>query len=180
MLNNKKVIYIYGASGAGSTALGNFICKKYNFEQIDTDDYFWKYYNNPSKQIEAILEDMKKTEKNGIVITGSFWNWKSNYEEILSYIDVYSRVFLNPEIRIQRLEEREYSRFGKEILPGGSLYEKHKNFIKWAKEYDTGDISVRSLKAHEYYEKKYNINPILLDSTNTIEYNFHILENSFK
>ena len=179
MLKNKKIIYIYGASGAGSTTLGRYICDKYNFKQIDTDDYFWKHKEEYSKRIEDMINDMKKTEKNGIVITGNFWNWNVDYNELLKYIDLYVRMILKPEIRIQRLKKREHDRFGEEILPGGSRYEEHKEFIEWAKQYDYADASVRSLKAHEYFEEKYNIQPILLDSENTIEENLEVVEENF-
>lgn len=171
MLDNKKVYYIYGASGAGSTTLGEALCKKMNYELIDTDDYFWKYPKMPDMQIKKMYEDMINTNKNGIVITGSFWNWNTDYTYLLDKIDVFVRTMLNSEIRIARLEKRELERYGERILEGGDLYEKHINFIKWAKDYDTGDISTRSLKAHMYFEDKYNIKPIIVNSENAVKEN---------
>lgn len=171
MLEYKKVYYIYGASGAGSTTLGEALCKKMDYKLIDTDDYFWKYPKMPDIQIKKMYEDMINTNKNEIVITGSFWNWDTDYTYLLDKVDVFVRVMLNQEMRISRLEKRELERYGERILEGGDMFEKHINFIKWAKGYDTGDISTRSLKAHIYFEEKYNIKPIIINSENKVEEN---------
>jgi len=175
MYKNKKVIYIYGASGAGSTTLGEEFSKKYNCNLFDTDIYFWRYYDNHQRRMDSMLDDIKKSDKD-IIITGSFWNWKCDYQELLTYIDIYVRVMLDQKIRMERLKEREKQRYGARIEKGGDLYEENKKRLKWAEEYDTGGIEMRSLKAHINYEKKYKIKPIIVDSKNTVEFNIGILE----
>lgn len=41
-------------------------------------------------------------------------------------------------------KEREKNRFGERIMLGNDMYENHKAFIKWAMDYDTGDLEMRS------------------------------------
>ena len=36
----KSVIYIYGASGSGTSTLGKFISEQLGYTFMDTDDYF--------------------------------------------------------------------------------------------------------------------------------------------
>ena len=48
---------------------------------------------------------------------------------------------------------------------------KHTEFIKWASFYDDGDLSTRSLASHKYFEERYNVTPIIIDSKNDIECN---------
>lgn len=175
MYKDKKIIYIYGASGAGSTTLGSKIVEKNNGILIDTDEYFWNN-KTPEKRYESMLKDIKEANTNLVVITGSFWNWDCDYSELVSYIDKYVRVMLDKNIRLERLQKREESRYGDKIKKGGDLYNKHTEFIKWASFYDEGDLSTRSLASHKYFENKYNIIPVIIDSKNDIEYNMNLLD----
>lgn len=42
MISAFKHIHILGASGSGTTTLGEALSKKLNYTHIDSDDYFWK------------------------------------------------------------------------------------------------------------------------------------------
>lgn len=176
MYKNKKIIYIYGASGAGSTTLGKKLTEKYNCNQYDTDIYFWKHYDNHQLRMDSMMKDIKKSDKEIIVITGSFWNWQCDYSELLKYIDIYVRIMLDTNVRMKRLQKRERERYGARIEKGGDLYKINKQRLKWAESYETAGLETRSLKAHKNYEKTYNINPIIIDSKNTVEDNIEILE----
>ncbi len=171
MYKNKKIIYIYGASGAGSTTLGEAIIKENNGVQFDTDYYFWKHYNEHQKRMDDMINDIKSCKSNFMVITGSFWNWKCDYSELIDYIDYYVRIVLNHNIRMERLLKREKERYGSRIDLGGDLYEVNKQRIEWANNYDNGGIEIRSLKSHMYYEEIYHIKPIIIDSANSVNEN---------
>ena len=170
MYKDKKIIYIYGASGAGSTTLGSKLVGKYNGILIDTDEYFWSN-DTPEKRYQSMLKDVKEANTSLVVITGSFWNWDYDYSELITYIDKFVRVMLDKNIRLERLQKREEARYGDRIKEGGDLYNKHTEFIKWASFYDDGDLSTRSLASHKYFEEKYNVAPIIIDSKNDIECN---------
>jgi hypothetical protein len=47
-------------------------------------------------------------------------------------------------IRLERLQQREFKRYGNEILAGGSKHEQYKTFIEWAYLYDKAGMEVRS------------------------------------
>ncbi len=38
---SKNVIHIFGASGSGTSTLGEKICLELGYKFMDTDDYFW-------------------------------------------------------------------------------------------------------------------------------------------
>ena len=42
-----EIIYIYGASGSGTSTLGKYIRDKLGYFFMDTDDYFWQPTNPP-------------------------------------------------------------------------------------------------------------------------------------
>lgn len=42
-----KIIHILGASGAGTSTLGQALEQTYGFKWLDTDDYFWMPTNPP-------------------------------------------------------------------------------------------------------------------------------------
>lgn len=43
------------------------------------------------------------------------------------------------EVRMKRLREREFKRYGERILEGGDMYEGSVQFLKWSEEYDDVD-----------------------------------------
>ena len=52
-------------------------------------------------------------------------------------------------VRLRRLEEREYRRFGPRICPGGDMYRQHLDFMAWAAAYDEGGEDMRSRAMHD-------------------------------
>jgi hypothetical protein len=58
-------------------------------------------------------------------------------------------VFLHvaTEVRLARLQRRERTRFGEALDPGGSMYDQHQAFLRWAAGYDAGLSGGRTLWA---------------------------------
>jgi hypothetical protein len=53
-------------------------------------------------------------------------------------------------IRLQRLRDREATRFGADAIAlGGWRHQETKDFIEWASRYDGGDLTIRSLQKHQ-------------------------------
>jgi hypothetical protein len=74
---------------------------------------------------------------------------------------------------MQRLQEREIERYGPEIHDSGHpMYKVHRDFLEWAKAYDTGGTEIRSKQLHEEWLSKIEI-PVL-----RIEGNFSVEENA--
>jgi adenylate kinase family enzyme len=149
-------IHIFGASGSGTTTLAKKLCSLYNFKHYDTDNYYWLPTDPPYKESRKIEEriqllDLDLNSNSNWILSGSLCGWG---DFTLHYFDLVIFLYIPREIRIQRLKKREYQRYKDDMLPGGKYYEKYGEFINWAKEYDTGDVHVRSLKLHREWMKK--------------------------
>lgn len=156
-MNKYKFVHILGGSGSGTTTLGKKISSKYNYIHLDSDDYYWDNQSSnipftnarePEERVELLKKDIDKY--NNIVLSGALCNWG---EEIKDLFDLVIFLNISTETRVKRIKEREYSRFGDRILPGGDMYKMHQDFIEWAKVYDDGDENVRSYKLHTNWLK---------------------------
>ncbi|MFW5794401.1 MAG: shikimate kinase [Bacillota bacterium] len=156
------IINIFGSSGSGTTTLANAIATKYQFYHLDVDDIMWKDTDPPfserrnNHEIKAFMDKLLKEHKN-VVISGSIIGI---YDELKPKIDLFIYMNLDLKTRIKRINQRELKRFGERILPGGDLYEKHQNFIKWVSEYEHNSEYIRSRRQHLFWLKDVN-RPVL-------------------
>ncbi len=169
----KNIIHIYGASGSGTSTLGRKICDEWNYKFMDTDDYFWiptdpKY--TIRRNVEECLSLMKKDikESKNIVISGSLVDWG---DELISLFTLAIRVVTDTDIRIERIRKREKQKFGDRIQLGGDMYKQHQDFLTWAANYDTGDMTMRSKAKHDEWQKLLQCELIVIDGANTLEEN---------
>jgi len=176
-----KTIHITGASGSGTTTLAKFICDKYGYVHLDTDDFFWEPIDPPftikrerSERQCLMLEAIEKAEK--CVISGSMTGWGNRF---IPRFDLVVYLYTPAEIRLKRLRSRELQRYGGRIQPGGDMYKDHKEFIKWAEAYDTGGLEIRSAKLHREWLKKIPCPIIELSGELTCDDNLKKLEHNF-
>ena len=172
-----KVIHIFGASGSGTSTLGVAISNKFGYKHMDTDEYFWQPTNPPftakrelCERITLMERDIKSNEK--VVITGSLSGWG---DVLIPWFDLVVRVVTPTEVRIKRLKEREYQRFGNRIMADGDMYEDHLSFIEWAKEYDLGDENMRSKVMHDRWTKLLQCEKVIVDGAKPVEDNLELL-----
>ncbi len=179
-LNDKKwgeysminVIHIFGASGSGTTTLGEAIDKILGYKHLDVDDYFWIPSDPPyaakraSDERQRLLRiDITNNQKS--VISGSLCGWGDVF---IPYFDLAIFVDTPTEIRIRRIKQREYSKLGSRILPGGDLYDKHTDFVEWAKRYDKAGVEQRSRALHTEWMEKLKCQVITVDGALPIDY----------
>lgn len=62
--------------------------------------------------------------------------------------DLVIFLYLPTEIRIARLKQREFERFGDLIFTNENRKQAYEDFIEWAAQYDTGTKYGRNLKRH--------------------------------
>lgn len=100
-----KTIHITGASGSGTTTFAKFICDKYGYAHLDTDDFFWEPIDPPftikRERIERqclMLEAIEKAEK--CVISGSMTGWGDRF---IPRFDLVVYLYTPVEIRLKRL-----------------------------------------------------------------------------
>jgi adenylate kinase family enzyme len=134
-------IHITGASGSGTTTLGQSLASRLHFAFFDADDYFWKPTEMPytekrsrEERLSMLLQDLEVNP--GHVLSGSICGWGRQLE---ASFDLVVFLVIAKEVRMKRLIDRETRRFGR-VDP---------SFIEWAARYDDGDTSIRSRALHE-------------------------------
>jgi adenylate kinase family enzyme len=144
-------IHILGASGSGTTTLAQELCKELHYTHFDTDDYFWlktelpfTKIRNVNERIELLQKELSQHEK--WILSGCLCGWGDVF---IPYFDLVVFLFIPQKLRMERLIEREKKRHGNKILVGNILHQNHIEFIKWAENYDTGGLEMRSRKRHE-------------------------------
>ena len=170
----KNVIHIFGASGSGTTTLGRKICKELGYKFMDTDDYFWmptepKFTNKRpiEERVKMMMREINNSEN--AVISGSLTDWG---DVLIPYFTLAIRIELEQKLRMTRLIEREKERYGSRIESDGDLYQRHIEFVEWAKAYDNGGMDMRSKVKHDDWQKLLSCDILFLDGADTIENNF--------
>jgi len=155
-------ILITGASGSGTTTLGQALATRLGCAFHDGDDYYWLPSDppflrkqDPVTRATRLLEALRNAPT--AVLAGSIVNWGIELEDSLSMI-----VFLTvpAEVRVARLREREMRRFGR-VDPA---------FLAWAAQYDEGTLEGRSRAKHEEWLAKRRCPVLRIDGDTSIEY----------
>lgn len=143
-------IHIFGASGSGATTLGNELSLHLPHVNFDGDDYFWiekfSKQREPEDRIRLLKDDLSKC--NQWILSGAVCGWG---DALKPEFDLVVFLYVPKETRLQRLYEREFQRYGDEILPGGGKYEKSKAFLEWESLYVEGGLEVRSKALHKHW-----------------------------
>ena len=165
-----KIIHIVGASGAGTSTLGQALEREYGYKWLDTDGYFWQKTDPPFvkslpheervKLLSAAIQEYPKC-----VISGSLCGWGDVF---IPQFDMVVFLDTPTDVRIKRIEKREAERFGERIGKGGDMYDNHIDFIEWAKGYDASNDG-RCRKVHEDWLQNIPCPILRLDGTNTID-----------
>lgn len=168
----KKHIHILGASGSGTTTLAKALCTELNYARFDSDDYFW-IKTDPPFTMKRPVEDRRALLKNDLekaekwILSGSNCSWG---DFLMDYYNLVIFLYVPPQIRMERLVQREIARYGLDrISPGGDLDEAHQVFIKWASEYDEGDMEIRSLALHNEWMKQLKCPVLRIEGDQTID-----------
>ena len=165
-----RVIHIFGASGSGTSSLAKAICDKTGFRLMEVDDYFWMPtdppFTNRRNSIErAILMQKDIDAFRNVVIAGSATGWG---DFLIPQISLALRLVVPMDIRIDRIKQREFIRFGDRIGHGGDMHNQHQAFLEWASKYDEGGLDIRSKAQHDEWQKKLTCDLLILDGTKPI------------
>ena len=132
-------VLITGAAGSGTTTLARALALHWGTAAVEADEFFWlptdpPYTNKREPEQRRLLFEEALRSHERCVIAGSVVGW--GVEPLL---DLVVFVYVDAEIRVRRLREREEVRFG-QANPG---------FLQWAAQYDEGSMEGRSLAKHE-------------------------------
>lgn len=170
-------ILVCGLNGAGKSTLGKALAEKLNYHFIDNEDlYFPKtdphyIYSSPRtrSEVEKLLFSEIRAHENFI-----FTSVKGDYgEDIRSFFQYAVLIDVPKSIRIQRVKNRSFQKFGKRMLSGGDLYEQEENFFHF--------VESRAEDTVEEWITCLDCPVIRIDGTKPIEDNIRlILEQLFK
>ncbi len=144
-------ILVCGLNGAGKSTLGKVLAEKLDYHFIDDEDlYFPKtdpcnLYATPRTQTEAKALLFREIEVHEQFVFAAV---KGDYgEDICSLFQYVVMIHVPKEIRMRRVENRSFGKFGKRMLQGGDLYEKENRFFDFVKSRseDTLEEWIRSL-----------------------------------
>jgi adenylate kinase family enzyme len=148
-------IHIFGASGSGTTTLGNALANRLGCPHFDADDYYWvrteppfRTKRPPEERVALLRKDL---EAQAWVLSGSMVRWG---DPLVHRFTAAVFVYTAPAVRLERLRERERSRYGSRIEEGGDMHQQHREFIDWARAYDEPRTDLRSKLIHEAWIEK--------------------------
>lgn len=143
-------IHILGASGSGTSTLGRALASAHHFPFFDSDDFYWEPtdppYRTPRPHDErrvVLLETVQDLPS--WVVSGSMMGWG---DAAIPMLDLVVYLSIPPGIRLERLHAREQARFGARLEPGSDMHAEHLAFMAWARDYDEGDLDIRSRASH--------------------------------
>jgi adenylate kinase family enzyme len=161
-----------GASGSGTTTLGQALARRAKLRHFETDDYLWEPTDPPFHQLRAKDERVRLLEADlgatsGWVLSGSLARWG---DPLVPRFQLVVFVVAPTELRLARLRERELRRFGAEALaPAGAMHANHLEFMQWAARYDDGDESIRSRRLHETWRARLTCQSVEVDGSRPID-----------
>lgn len=168
-------IIICGLNGAGKSTLGKALAEKLHFYFIDVEDlYFSKanfnyIYDAPRtrEEVEKLLLYEIKAHNNFV-----FASVKGDYGEAIYPFFQYAVLIDVPrDVRIQRVKNRSFQKFGSRMLLGGDLHEQEEHFFNFVKS--------RAENTVEEWVQCLNCPVIRIDGTKPIEENINFLAQTF-
>ncbi len=174
---NKMKIHILGPSGSGTSTLGEKVSIKYNFPWFDSDNFFWEKTEPPflRKRTREKREKLLKREfnkNNSWILSGSVIGWG---DFIKDKLDLVIYLYIEPNVRIQRLIDRERVIYGNRIDPGNDMYQIHIDFIEWARRYETDNMNMRSRKSDNEWMKDLKCKIIKIEEEMTLQKEMEIV-----
>jgi adenylate kinase family enzyme len=127
-------IIVFGANGSGKSTLGRELANILNFKHMDIEDYHFEKSEIPytiershEDCLKLMLADIKKHRSFVIsTVTGDFG------DAILQLYELAVFISAPIELRMCRIEQREYEKHGERIRIGGDMYEQHLKFVDFA------------------------------------------------
>lgn len=159
-------IIVCGLNGAGKSTLGKALARKLGYHFIDNEDlYFPK--TNPNylyaaprsrEEVEKLLFREIQAHENFV-----FASVKGDYRGIYPFIKYAVLIHAPKDIRMQRIRNRSFQKFGERMLPGGDLYEQEERFFEL--------VGSRPENMVEEWLQSLKCPCICVDGTKTIEEN---------
>ena len=164
-------VQIIGGSGTGKSTLAKFISEKENIKWIDTDRYLWKdelfTENHPIEKRKEMYEKDMESECD-YVVSGSIFSWNANG---FHNRDLLVFLYLDEEIRMERLRKREISRDNTKKTWRDENGNLTNEFIEWCKTYlkEKDNTQIGTYAAQSYEIELSKSSNLKLDSSQSVE-----------
>ncbi|MDF2522483.1 MAG: hypothetical protein K0R31_124 [Clostridiales bacterium] len=124
-------IAIVGGNGSGKTTLGAILSKELNYKHMDIEDYYFENTEIPYSQPRTRNEVLQLMEQDTVkypnfiisAVNGNLGDKINSLYECIIYIKVPL------EIRLMRIKQRSYDKFGDRVLEGGDMYKQEQVFF---------------------------------------------------
>ena len=124
-------LYVFGASGSGTSTLGQHLAERLRLVHVDCDDRYWAKTDPPFQEkrapIDRVTSILQALGPDGWVLSGSCDTWG---QAILDRARLIVFVTLPTPLRLERLKAREIARFGDRIEKGGDMHRTHADFTE--------------------------------------------------
>ena len=133
-------IAVCGLNGSGKSTVGRALAASLDYHFIDNEDLFFErteqndpYINPRSRaEAEALLKDEIQTHGKFV-----FSAVKGDYgEAVIPLYDLVVGIEVPKHIRMARIRQRSFLKFGDRMRPGGDLYESEEAFFRFAEARD--------------------------------------------
>lgn len=128
---------VCGLNGAGKSTMGKVLAREMGFYFIDIEElYFPKtdpHYTYASPRTHREVEQLlfREVKAHGDFVLASV---KGDYgENICPFFRYAVLIDVPKDIRLQRVRDRPFHKFGNRMLPGGDLYEQEETFFHLVK-----------------------------------------------
>lgn len=169
-------ILICGMNGSGKSTLGKALAERINFRFIDNENLYFQrsaanepYGNGRTKEevIAFLMEEVREYPDFVFVAV------KGDYgQEILPLYNYIVMVEVLRDIRLERVRNRSFMKFGERMLPGGALYEKEEQWFKL--------VESRPENYAEEWLKSMDCPVIRVDGTKPVEENIDYILGQIK
>lgn len=167
-----KGIIIIGPSGSGKTTLGRAVAEQLGYPYFNVDDYIWRkdtarpytvmYSRN--EKIEGLTNAVIPYEH--FVMAGSMSSFHQTFDDMFEMMVL---LYVEPDLRVERVHKRAIERFGERVLKDGDMYENHMKFLEYNREYE-GNGSP-NLKEQKEWMNSVNCIRMELDGADSIKKN---------
>ncbi len=161
----KHGIVVVGANGSGKTTFATGLAAALGYTHMDIETY--SFYDSaipyksprPREEVQRLLfSDMKKHERFVFsAVNGDFG------EEINALYDCVIYMEAPLSVRLERVRQRSFAKFGSRVLKGGDLYEQEQQFLDF--------VATRTMDKTEMWLKKSSCPILYIDGTKSVKDN---------